>query len=129
MLLRNESKVKHSIDIKLVFDDNTTRELELNVGDFVHVSYRRNGSLKYGIGIIKRIEPYIKKFFHCDCHNVCESAMIVLDMSENNMACVEKIELNDIVDIKLMYPCCQCPPTEMPPTMHCPCMEGCVNNG
>ena len=129
MLLRNESKVKHSIDIKIVFDDNTTRELEINVGDFVHVSYRRNCSLKHGIGIVKRIEPYLKKYRQCCCNDILESAMIVIDMSENNAACVEKIELCDIVDIKLVYPCCSCPPSEMPPKMHCPCAEGCVDNG
>ena len=126
MLLRNESKVKHSIDIKLVFDDNTTRELELNVGDFIHVSYRKNGCVKCGIGIVKRIEPYVVK---CRCIEPVTAALIVLDMSENNMACVEKIELCNIVDIKYVYPCCSCPPTEMPPKMECPCMEGCVNNG
>ena len=35
----------------------------------------------------------------------------------------------DIVDIKYVYPCYTCPPTEMPPKIQCPCMEGCVNNG
>ena len=128
MLLRNESKVKHSIDIKLVFDDNTTRELELEVGDFIHVSYRSNGCLEYGIGIVKRIEPFIKKYRQCCCNDILESALIVVDMSENNMSCVKKIELCDIVDIKFVYPCCPCPPVEMLPKMQCSCMEGCVNN-
>lgn len=125
MLLRNESKVKHSIDIKLVFDDNTTRELELREGDFVHVSYRNNGCLKHGIGIVKRIEPYLKKYYRCGCNQPVESALIVIDMSENNEACVVKIELCDIIDIKLVYPCCSCPPVEMPPKPQCPHMENC----
>ena len=38
MLLRNESRVKHVIEIKLVFDDNTTREIEIHEGECVHVS-------------------------------------------------------------------------------------------
>lgn len=123
MLLRNESKVKHSIDIKLVFDDNTTRELELNVGDFIHVTYRRNGYLKCGIGIVKKIEPYIKKI---RCSEPIITSLIVVDMSENNKACIDKIELDDIVDIKFVYPCCQCPPVEMPPSKpQCSCKENC----
>ena len=103
MLLRNESRVKHSIDIKLVFDDGTVKELEIHEGNHIQISYRRNGCLKCGVGVIRRIKPYISKL--CERR---ESAVIVLDMSEDNRAHVEKIDLEDIVDIKLICPCCGC---------------------
>lgn len=106
MLLRNESRVKHIIEIKLVFDDNTTREIEVYEGQCVHISYRRNGCVKCGLGVIKEIKPYIKKV----CCGIIETAVITLDMSQDNYACVEKIELDDIVDI--YQPCCNCPSME-----------------
>lgn len=107
MLLRNESIVKHSIQVKLVFDDNIIRELDINVGDFVHTSYRKNGCVRCGMGVIRKIEPYIKKYYDsCCCKNPVESAVIILDMSTENNAYVEKINLEDIIDIDFVYPCC-----------------------
>lgn len=98
MLLRNESRIKHSIEIKLIFDDNKTRELEINEFDYVQVSYRKNGCIKCGLGIIRNIKPYIhtKKWSFCKK----ESAIITLDMSESNVSCIDKIDLYDIIDIR-----------------------------
>ena len=73
MLLRNESRVKHVIEIKLVFDDNTTREIEIHEGECVHVSYKRNGCVKYGVGVIRKINAHIKK----TCRGLIETAVIV----------------------------------------------------
>ena len=117
MLLRNDSRVKHIIEIKLVFDDNTTRELEIYEGQCVHVSYKKNGCVKCGVGAIREIKPYIKKI----CCRLIESAVITLDMSQDNCACVEKIELDDIIDI--YHLCCNCPNEEEPP-----CDEDTSNN-
>lgn len=124
MLLRNESKVRHSIDIKLVFDDNTTRELQVYEGLCVHVSYRKNGCLRCGTGVITEIKPYIKRF---RCRTI-ESAVITLDMSEENYAHVDKIELDDIIDIKVICYCDCCPENQEkpePPKPQCPCMDKC----
>lgn len=115
MLLRNESKVRHFIEIILVFDDNTTRELEIHEGELVHVTYRRNGCVKHGDGIIREIKPYIKKI----CCGIIESAIIVLDMSQDNLACVEKIELDDIIDITQF--CCHCPDIDKNSPCNCGC--------
>lgn len=98
MLLRNESRVRHSIDIKLVFDDNRVRKLEINEGDYVQVSYRKNGCIKCGVGIIRDIKAYIhsKKWPFCKR----ESAVITLDMSEDFISCIDKIDMFDIIDIR-----------------------------
>ena len=120
MLLRNESKVKHSIEIKLVFDDNTKRELEIHVGECVQVSYRRNGCVRCGMGLIRDIVPYLKKY----CQKPVESASIILDMSDDNEACVDRIDLDDIIDIKLVYPCgCPYPIIEEPQKPQRPCCD------
>lgn len=126
MLLRNESKVKHSIEIKLVFDDNTSKELEIHSGDCVKVSYRRNGCVKCGVGVIRHIMPNLKKY----CNNkIVESATIVIDMSEENAAFVCKIDLDDILDISLAYPNCPCHNVQQPPKEqhHC-CHANCQHN-
>lgn len=108
MLLRNESRVKHSIMIKLVFDDNLTRELEIQENEYIQVSYRKNGCIKYGVGVIKRIKPYFftKKWIHRK-----ESAVITLDMSTDLECCVDSFDLQDIVDVRKLTPidyCCCC---------------------
>lgn len=122
MLLRNESRIRHSIDIKLVFDDNTTRELQIFEGLCVNISYRKNGCLRCGTGVISEIKPYIKRF-RC---RVVESAVITLDMSEENYAHVDKIELDDIVDIKVVCYCDCCPEKEeKPEPPKCPCTDKC----
>lgn len=98
MLLRNESRIRHSIQIKLVFDDNRKRELEIQECDCVQVSYRKNGCIRQGVGIIRKIEPYVhtKKFSFCKSG----SAVITLDMSEDHVCCVDKFDMYDIIDIR-----------------------------
>ena len=98
MLLRNESRIRHSIDISLVFDDNKKRVLTIQECDQVQISYRKNGCLRHGVGVIRDIKPYVytKKFPHCQK----ESAIIVLDMSEDHVCCVDRIDLYDIIDIR-----------------------------
>lgn len=100
MLLRNESRIKHSIEIKLVFDDGKQRELEIHECDYIQVSYRKNGCLRCGVGIIRDIKPYVytKRFPFCKR----ESAVITLDMSEDHVSCVDKIDMYDIIDIRIL---------------------------
>ena len=123
MQLRNESRIRHSIEIKLVFDDNRTRELSIKECDFVQVSYRKNGCMKQGVGIIKKIEPYkyTKKFSVCKR----ESAVITLDMSDDYVCCTDKFDLFDIIDIRkvqLNKPNCQQKPDLGSNNVcHCPC--------
>lgn len=98
MLLRNESRVRHSIDIKLVYDDNRVRELELNEGDCIQISYRKDGCIKCGVGTIRRIETSI----HSNRFPFCkrETAIITLDMSEDFISCIAKINMFDIIDVR-----------------------------
>lgn len=122
MLLRNESRVKHIIEVKLVFDDNTTREIEIYEGQCVHVTYKKNGCINCEVGVIREIKPYIKKL----CCKLVETAVIVLDASENNYARVEKIELDDIVDISHL--CNECPgiPEPDPEPVYKCCCKNCT---
>ena len=99
MLLRNESRISHIIHIKLVFDDNTQRELDIQVNDCVQVSYRKNGCLRQGVGVIRKIQHInISAKSPGFCNR--ESAIITLDMSEDHVCCVDKIDIYDIVDIR-----------------------------
>mgnify|MGYP003304112510 CR=1 FL=1 len=115
MLLWNKSTIKHYININLEFDDNTTKSLDIHEGEIVEIKYRRNDCIRTGVGMIKHIKPFIKRSFNCN--RQIESAYIVLDMSKNNLACTDKIELFDILDVNFVYPnCCypEFPPCEQP---------------
>lgn len=113
MLLRNESRVRHSIDIKLIFDGDRKREITIKEHDNIQVSYRKNGCIKCGVGVITNIEPY-KYTKGKRCCSFQESAIITIDMSEDYVACTQKIDLLDIIDIrKVQCECvCQCPNKE-----------------
>lgn len=109
MLLRNESRIRHSIDIKLVFDDGKKRELQIQEGDQVQVSYRKNGCIKCGVGVIRKITIVVfSKKRYC-CFNRRESAIITLDMSEDHVSCVDKFDIYDIIDIRKLCNCQICP--------------------
>ena len=106
MLLRNESRIRHSILIKLVFDDDTCRELEVQEGDYISVSYRKNGYVRCGVGVIKNIKPY---FFTKKWRCKSESAVITVDMSSDLQCNIDSFDLFDIIDIKRIIPVdCQC---------------------
>lgn len=125
MLLRNDSRVIHSIAIKLVFDDSLVRELTIQEGDYVNVSYRKNGCVKCGVGMVKSIRPYaFTKTWTC----AKESATIIVDMSTDLQSNIDSFDMFDIVDIRKILPvdckCCCCnvgndvqdPTTETPTT-------------
>lgn len=98
MLLRNESRIRHSISVKLVFDDDRVRELEINEGDYIQISYKKNGHVACGVGTVRDIKTYVytKKWPFCKR----ESAIITLDMSEDYKCCVDKIDMYDIIDVR-----------------------------
>ena len=97
MLLRNESRVRHSIMIKLVYDDNSVCETEVQEGDFIQVSYRKNGCVKNGVGRIKKIK-------HTGPINCKDNAVITIDMSTDLEAHLDAFELRDIIKIRNIEP-------------------------
>lgn len=100
MLIRNDSRVNYSIDIKLLFDDNSTKELTIKESDYIHVTYRKNGCVHCGIGTITRITPYFRtRWDKCSAKS---SAIITIDMSKQNDAHIEQINLYDIIDVYLL---------------------------
>lgn len=107
MLLRNESRLKHIIHIKLVFDDKSVKELDLLEGDYVQVSYRKDCCMKNRVGVIKKIVPY----HDWKCRHR-ELAMITLDMSTDLHCEVDTFSIADIIDITQITPvdckCCCC---------------------
>ena len=126
MLLRNESLVKHYITVNLVFDDNTNKTLDIHEGEIVKVKYRKNGHVECGVGIIRQIKPFVRRSYRCNRQVQIESAYILLDMSQDNLACIDKIDLCDIIDIEFIYPDCPCPiPPLDPPKNDCNCRPGC----
>jgi hypothetical protein len=109
MLLRNESKVCNWIRVKLIFDDNSIKELDIHESDYVHVVYRKNGCKESVIGAVVDINPYIRK---CACNNKKISAIIKVDASKEFNCEVVSFDMNDIIDITKLIPtkccCCHC---------------------
>ena len=114
MLIRNESKVCNWIRIKLVFDDDSIKELDIHETDYVHVEYRKNGCKKSVTGAIVAINPYMKK---CACNNKILSAIIKVDASKEFNCDVVSFDMNDIIDITKLIPtkccCCKCGEVEV----------------
>ena len=110
MLLRNESKVYHSVHIKLVFDDASAKELDIYKTDYVRVDYRKNGCKESVTGAIVDIIPYIKS--KCTCDDRRESALIKVDASKDFNSDIAVFDIGDIIDITKLTPvhccCCQC---------------------
>ena len=109
MLLRNESKVLHSVHIKLVFDDMKMKELDIYETDYVRVDYRKNGCKESVTGSIIDIIPYVKSKCRCDFDRK-ESAIIKVDASKEFNSEVVAFDISDIIDITKLIPvhCCHC---------------------
>ena len=108
MLLRNESKVRHFIEINLTFDDKQNKNMILNEGDRIQVSYRKDGRVAAGVGKITEI---ITRHIHkCNGFGHKERAFIKVDMSEECAALSETIDIRDIIDInKVRLTTAPCP--------------------
>ncbi len=99
MLLRNESKVRHFVEINLTYDDKAKKELIVHEGDCVDISYRRNGRVAVGSGKIKNI--IVKQYTKSNGFGTGETAILEIDMSSNCKAETDEINIRDIIDINL----------------------------
>ncbi len=99
MLLRNESRIKFSVQVNLVFDDKKPKSVEVNEGDRVLLVYRKNGRKVTRAGRISYIEAKVlnRKFDH---KKTGYTAEFRFDYSEDFESKVDFIDLYDILDIR-----------------------------
>lgn len=102
MLIRNNSDIKRTIHLSLSYDDQTTKEGDVEIGTKLYLSFRRNSSVevKYGV-IIDIIDRVFYRLSENDTRNQTEACM-VFDMSEpyNSNKCT--IPLSDIIDFEMV---------------------------
>lgn len=102
MLIRNESRVRHFIEINLTYDDKENTNMIVNENDVVTISYRRNGRIHVGTGKITDIKIHHRK--KRNGFGMKESAILIIDMSGECSSRTENIDIRDIIDIKKLVP-------------------------
>ena len=112
MLLRNESKVLFEVMIKLVFDDDTYKEIIVKEDDILEFKYRIDGNAVIALGKIVSINPVILRgSTPTTCDYVCNASCCInsnlpeieviftIDASTEMNCGVFKVKLSDILDI------------------------------
>lgn len=109
MLLRNESAIKFYVEINLYFDDGTEKHFNLNVGDTIKVTHRRDGFVRIDTGKLIRIDSLEKRNLYkelnedCFCHfNMNPIAVLNIDTSKQYESEVERIIISDLIDVEIL---------------------------
>lgn len=95
MLLDIKYNVINSLVIKLRFDDNSVKEQHVSIGDVVNCSYNKNGARRTIEGVVKQIVTDT---------NPCQQTKwyMYVDSSKSGFAAVEKILVDNILDIDVL---------------------------
>ena len=102
MLLRNESRVRHFVEINLTYDDKESNNLIVNEGDNVAISFRKNGRIAMGEGKITEIK--VQHRARCNGFGMKETAILEIDMSGDCNSQTESVDIRDIIDIRKLVP-------------------------
>lgn len=100
MLLSTQYEVLESLLIKLVFDDERIKRLRVELGDYVSVTYNKDGKRKTIDGYVKRIF-LDHRFREHPCHHNEHWSMIV-DGSLEGESPGARVEVSKIVDIDML---------------------------
>lgn len=95
MLLSKSFDVIQSLILKLVFDDESVKELVISEKDIVNVIYNKNGNRCTIEGTVARINVE---------NNSCQKRgwYIIVDASATGKSSVERIEVNNIIDCDII---------------------------
>lgn len=93
MLLKNTCEIIKSLNIKLVFDDESVKNRTIEVGDLVDITFNKDGMRRSIEGTVKKIEDEsCPKKTHW---------YIIVDGSTSNIARIEKIYTEKILDVEV----------------------------
>lgn len=95
MLLSIKYDVINSLVIKLRFEDGSTKEEVVSVGDIVNCTYNRNGVRRTVEGTVKQINSDVNP-----CGN--QRWYLYIDSSSYGKACVDKVEVDKILDMDVL---------------------------
>ena len=103
MLLENKSNLCFYAVIDLKFEDGTVKTETFNVGDMVHIVFRRNGVRLERQGEIKRIYP--SRIVESQLYGSKKlSAVLDLDCSTTAKSTMYKVDISDILDVLEVQP-------------------------
>lgn len=107
MLIKNTVSVITSLEIGLVFDDESTKVRTIGVGDIIDVKYSHNGLTKTASGKITRIytEPgHPGHVGHLASCSQClkDGHWIILDASAEGASSVLRIDADTILDLDMI---------------------------
>lgn len=97
-LMTNTYAVTHSLTINLIFDDNSTKSVEVEVGDIITVTYNNNGvraSVKGKVTNIFEVDP--------SCSYTCNAKWaFIIDGSSYGYASTIRIREDRILDLDMV---------------------------
>jgi len=95
MLLSKSFDIIQSLVLKLVFDDESVKELVISEKDIVNMTYNKNGNRCNVEGRVSRINVET---------NTCQKrgSYIIIDASSTGKSSVEKIDINAIIDCDIV---------------------------
>lgn len=102
MLLSISYDVIESLIIKLVFDNERVKRLKVEIGDYVSVTYNKDGKRRTIEGFVKRI--YLDNHFEHyneQCHHNQHWSMII-DGSMTGNDRIGKVEVSKILDLDVL---------------------------
>ena len=98
MLLTNNSKLHFYVEVNLTFDDDSSKNTVVNVGDTIHLVFRHNGIKLDRQGTVKSIYP--SRIVESQLYGAKKlSAVLELDCSSDYKSTMYRVDISDILDI------------------------------
>lgn len=92
MLLRKSYDVIKTISLNLVFDDLSTKNVNVSMNDTVDVVYNKNGCRNNIVGIVTRIEV----------SNCEKDWYMIIDGSTDANSKIARVTIDDVIDIDMI---------------------------
>lgn len=102
MLLSINYDVIESLLIKLTYDNEKVKKLKVECGDYISITYSKDGRRKTSEGYVKRI--YLDNRYY-DCHHSNGHqhwSMIIDDSISDNPTQIAKVEISKILDLDVL---------------------------
>lgn len=97
MVLRIGSEIEQNLVLTMVYDDDSTKTVTVSEGDYITMSYNRNGSRRVVTGTVSTIHanPYNGQLSRKDWY------IVVASDDPENMSSA-KIPINNIIDLNVL---------------------------
>ena len=107
MVLRTTYNTKLSVEVSIIYDDNSVKKYNIAIEDIVKISYMKDGYRRDVEGRVAdiRIEDghagHIGHIASCECC-INQGCYIIVDSSTNGSSGLDKIDVDTIIAIEIM---------------------------